>query len=106
MNKIMLMLAAALFSLTAWALDVDQAKQMGLVGEQSNGYLGLVASGNSDAAALVVEINRKRKEKYQEIAAKQNTALGNIEKIAGEKLTRKAAAAGEYYQNTSGSWAR
>ncbi len=104
MKKIALLTAALLVSLSSWALDLDGAKQMGLIGEQTNGYLGLVASGNSEAAALVVEINQQRKAKYQEIAAKQNTPLANIEKIAGDKLTQKAAAAGQYYQNASGSW--
>jgi len=106
MKKITLTLAALLFSLSSWALDLDSAKQMGLVGEQTNGYLGLVASGNAEAAALVVDINQKRRVKYQDIAGKQSVPLANIEKIAGEKLTQKAAAAGEYYQNAAGSWSR
>ncbi|MCA6062401.1 YdbL family protein [Thalassolituus marinus] len=106
MKKVTLMIAALLVSVSSWALELDAAKQMGLVGEQMNGYLGLVASSNSEAAALVVEINQQRKLKYQEIAAKQNTALANIEKIAGEKLTAKAAAAGEYHQSSAGSWNR
>ena len=78
MKKVTLMIAALLVSVSSWALELDSAKQMGLVGEQMNGYLGLVASSNSEAAALVVEINQQRKLKYQEIAAKQNTALANI----------------------------
>lgn len=106
MKKFALIISALLVSLSSWALDLDSAKQMGLVGEQPNGYLGLVATSNADAAALVVDINQQRRQKYQEIAAKQNTGLSNIEKIAGEKLTRKAAAAGEYYQNESGNWSR
>lgn len=106
MNKILLAAAAFLISVSSWALDLDSAKQMGLIGEQSTGYLGLVASGNNQAAALVVEINLQRKQKYQEIATKQNTALANIEKIAGEKLVQKAAANGEYYLDASGHWAR
>ncbi|WP_430460555.1 YdbL family protein [Thalassolituus sp. LLYu03] len=106
MKKFLLTVSALLVSLSSWALELDSAKQMGLVGEQSNGYLGLVATGNNDAAALVVDINQQRKQKYQDIAAKQNTGLANIEKIAGEKLTQKAAASGEYYQDASGNWAR
>ena len=106
MKKILLTAAAFLVSLSCWALELDSAKQMGLVGEQGTGYLGLVATGNNEAAALVVEINLQRKQKYQEIATKQNTALVNIEKIAGEKLVQKAAANGEYYLDASGHWAR
>jgi uncharacterized protein YdbL (DUF1318 family) len=101
-----LMLAALLFSMTSWALELDDAKAKGLVGEQVNGYLGLVKADNMEAAALVVDINRQRKVKYQEIANKQNTQLANIEKIAGEKLVEKASEDGFYYLNSTGGWER
>jgi len=105
MNKILTLLACCLFSVSTWALDLDSAKQQGLVGEQMNGYLGLVNSSHTDAAALVTEINRKRKAHYQGIANKQNTALNNIEQIAGEKLVQRSRATGQYYQTNSG-WER
>src|SRR5690606_41897582 len=41
MHKLTVLLAALLVSFSSWALDLDSAKQMGLVGEQTNGYLGL-----------------------------------------------------------------
>tara|TARA_Y100001949_G_scaffold170275_1_gene171251 strand:- start:5063 stop:5380 length:318 start_codon:yes stop_codon:yes gene_type:complete len=105
MTKFLTLLAALLVSVSAWALDLDSAKQQGLVGEQMNGYLGLVASSHVEAAALVADINRKRKNHYQGIANKQNTALDNIQKIAGEKLIQRARSAGLYYQTDSG-WER
>ncbi|PCI50410.1 MAG: hypothetical protein COB58_10815 [Thalassobium sp.] len=95
-----------LFSMASWALELDDAKAKGLVGEQVNGYLGLVKADNMEAAALVVDINRQRKVKYQEIANKQNTQLANIEKIAGEKLVEKASEDGFYYLNSTGGWER
>jgi len=105
MHKFLTLLTCCLFSLSVWALDLDSAKQQGLIGEQMNGYLGLVDTGNSAAATLIRNINRKRKSHYQGIANKQNTALDNIEKIAGEKLSLRAKAAGQYYQSNSG-WER
>ncbi|WP_420588677.1 YdbL family protein [Bacterioplanoides sp.] len=104
MKKITLLISALLVSVSSWALDLSQAKSQNLVGEKNNGYLGLIVSSNTDAAALIADINRKRKAKYQSIANKQNTQLANIEKIAGEKLTAKAKAAGQAYQDASGSW--
>lgn len=105
MTKILTLMAITLISFSSWALDLDSAKQQGLVGEQMNGYLGLIDSANSDAAALVTEINRKRKTHYQGIANKQNTALDNIQQIAGEKLIQRARSSGQYYQTNSG-WER
>ena len=104
MKKITLLISALLVSVSSWALDLSQAKSQNLVGEKNNGYLGLIVSSNTDAAALIADINRKRKAKYQSIANKQNTQLANIEKIAGEKLTAKAKAAGQAYQDARGSW--
>ncbi len=106
MHKLTVLLAALLVSFSSWALELDAAKQMGLVGEQTNGYLGLIASSHNEAAALVSDINQQRKQRYQDIASRQNTPLANIEKLAGDKLVQKAAAEGHYYQTASGSWAR
>ncbi|ASP38157.1 hypothetical protein CHH28_05415 [Bacterioplanes sanyensis] len=89
-----------------WALDLDQAKSQQLVGEQSDGYLGLLNPGHAEAAALVQRINHKRKQKYLEIADQQKTALANIEKIAGEKLTARAAKEQAPYQNANGQWVK
>lgn len=102
MTRIMMALTACIISVAAWAVDINSAKNDGLVGEQLNGYLGLVNTTDVDAAALVTEINRKRKAHYQSIANKQNTALANIEQIAGEKLVQRAKSSGQHYQTNSG----
>ncbi|MFC3681897.1 YdbL family protein [Bacterioplanoides pacificum] len=104
MKQLTVFFTALLFSLSSWALDLDSAKSQKLVGEKNNGYLGLIVSSNTEAAALISDINRKRRAKYQSIANKQNTQLKNIETIAGEKLTAKAKAAGQAYQDASGNW--
>lgn len=105
MKRIALMLAAVLASFSAWALDLETAKSQGLVGEQPNGYLGLVVT-NAEAAKLINDINSKRKQKYTEIAAKQKTTLSNIENIAGSKLIERAQKDKEYYKTADGKWAR
>src|SRR5690606_40145663 len=50
---------------------VDQAKAQGVVGEQSDGFLGFV-SGGGDAAvrSAVAEINAGRAQLYQSAAAR------------------------------------
>lgn len=106
MSRILVLLSALLLAFSSYALDIDTAKTQGLVGEQTNGYIGLVANNHSEAAALVSSVNKLRKEKYMEIASKQKTALSNIETLAGSKLVERAVADGQYYQTSSGSWAR
>jgi hypothetical protein len=100
-----LFVAASLLVLSqlALALSVDEAQSQGLLGENANGYLEMTPRGNAAAKTLMDEINKKRKEKYQSIAKKQNTELKNIEKIAGEKITSKLNA-GEFYKDANGQW--
>ena len=100
------LVAGLLLSIVASALDLNEAKNSGLIGETQNGYLGLVGTDSPEAAALIVEINAKRKVRYQEIANKQNTQLVNIERIAGEKLIEKAQGNGEFYMDDQGQWQR
>lgn len=105
MKKIVLLITASLFALSSWALDLDQAKAQGMVGERQDGYLGLVVK-TPEAEALMKSINQQRRQKYQEIAAKRGTELKSVEKFAGGKLIEKAQADKQFYQNENGKWTR
>ncbi|MDF1764176.1 MAG: YdbL family protein, partial [Oleibacter sp.] len=94
MKYITALFVGLLTSFSAFALELDNAKNMGLVGEMPNGYISVVSTTNLEAEALVDEVNAKRKAHYQEIANKQNTPLANIERIAGEKLSQMAQSEG------------
>ena len=98
-------LVLLLAALSSWALDLDAAREAGLVGERLDGYVGVIST-SAETEALVRDINQQRKEHYQEIANKQNTPLANIEKIAGEKLVGKARQQGFYFQSADGEWAQ
>ena len=78
----MLWLGTAPFS---FALTLEEAKSNGLVGEKSNGYLGTVAAGASDAQTLVNDVNQKRRQAYEDIAKRNGTSLTSVETLAGEK---------------------
>lgn len=100
-------LAALLILLTgtAWAADLQGAKAQGLIGEQSDGYLGLVsASAPADVKALVSDINSKRRQTYQDIAQRNNTSLDAVEALAGKKAIEKTPP-GQYVK-PAGSWLR
>lgn len=97
------LLAALLFSVASWALDLDSAKSQGLVGEKDNGYLGVVKDAPG-VSALVADINQRRKAKYEEIAAKRGTDRGAVETLAGRKAIEKTPAG--YYIDTGSGWSR
>lgn len=102
-KSVLITAALLVMSQFSLALTLDEARSQGLLGENAKGYVELTPRGNSDAQALMAEINNQRKAKYTEIAAKQKTDLAAIEKIAGEKITEKLNA-GEFYKDANGKW--
>lgn len=88
----------------AWALSLDDAKSKGLIGEQPNGYLAAVTGKSSpEVDALIQSVNQQRKQRYQEIAKKNNTTLAAVEILAGNTAIKKTSP-GNYIQLPSGQW--
>ncbi len=101
---LMFLLAAVSGWSAAWALDLDEAKAGGLIGERPDGYLGLVVkSPTPEVKALVRDINRKRRDKYEEIAARNGTSVGVVERLAGKKAIEKTST-GLFVQVPAGTW--
>jgi len=106
MLKVLFTAAAITAGSAALALDVQEAKGAGWVGEQRDGYLGLVtASAPPEARKLVTEINEARRASYQEIAGKNGIELRAVELLAAEKALQKTPP-GQFIQDADGSWIR
>jgi len=100
-----LVLAAALICpQPAWAIGLEDAKNRGLVGEQANGYLGMVKP-SAEVNALIADINAKRRQKYEEIARRNNTSVQVVEALAGKTAIGKTPP-GQYVKTPSGAWVR
>ena len=91
-----------LLPMTVWAVALPEAKAAGMVGEQPDGYLGVVKD-SADAQALIADINTKRKAAYEGVAGKTNQALDVVEKLAGERNLNKTGP-GNYIKYPDGSW--
>jgi uncharacterized protein YdbL (DUF1318 family) len=99
----LLVLAVAVPALAA-GLDLDSAKQQGLVGEQTDGYVGAVAPNPTpEVKALVAEVNAKRRAAYEGIARKNGTAPAAVAALAGQKLIDRAPS-GAWIGDGSGHW--
>lgn len=100
-------LNAPAYAQSAAKATVDAAKTAGTVGEQSDGYLGLV-KGSADAAtsAAVDEINAGRARVYAEAAAKNGVSPAAAGASAYSNVIFPKVKAGEYYKDDSGSWKR
>ena len=84
---------------------VDAAIKRGEVGEQINGYLGIV-DGKSPSPAVrnaVSEINIARKAVYTQAASGGVEPPAVYAQLTGEKQIKKAAP-GTYVKDTSGVW--
>jgi uncharacterized protein YdbL (DUF1318 family) len=104
--KILLLISVLCAPLMAWAVGLDAAKQQGLVGEQSNGYLGSVAGAPSaQVSTLIKDVNAKRRAKYQQIATKNSISMADVEALAGEKAIARTAS-GNYIKPAAGGWRR
>lgn len=99
--KLILGSVVILFSSLVFALGLDEAKDDGLVGEQEDGYLGVVVQ-QKDAVKLVTEVNALRKAKYAELAAKNGITLEQVEKLAAKKAYQKTDSG--HYLKSNGQW--
>ena len=80
-----LLLGVLWLPLPGWGLTLEEAKTQGAVGEQPDGYLGVVQSGASaDVQALVNDVNQKRRQMYEDIARRNSTKLEAVEMLAGK----------------------
>ncbi len=84
---------------------VDAGKAAGTVGEQADGYLGLVGGADSATAAAVQEINSGRRKAFADIAAKSGVTPDAAGEAAAKQLIAKMPA-GQFYKSWGGSWAK
>jgi uncharacterized protein len=105
LTKISLAVCSVLLalSLPLMAMDLQQAmsnlgnaKTQGKLGEQPDGYLGVVTE-SVEATELAKLINEARRAEYQRLAKSNNIALNDVEAMAGKKAIEKTQA-GQYIQ--------
>lgn len=103
---LIVMLAGLGWSAPSWAISLQDAKAQGMVGEQPNGYLGLVsANAPADAKAMMNNINAQRKKEYLAIAHRNRTKLNVVEALAGKKAIERTPS-GQYVRLPSGQWTK
>ena len=101
----------ALFLLTTatatWAEERDPAyaaaRAAGQVGEQPDGYLGMVGAGTPTLKALVAKINIQRKAVYTQRSAAGGSTIEELAFVSGCNLIAKTVA-GEKYLTPDGRW--
>ena len=79
------------------------ARAAGEVGEQPDGYLGVVAGGSGELRAIVSNINIQRKSAYTQKAAASGATVEQLAFTSGCNLIAQTSA-GEKYRSPDGVW--
>ena len=100
-------LGAVLGTTSAFAMLQDASAQLrasGQVGEQADGYLGLVGSAPAAVRAQVDSVNIKRRAYYTDLAAKRGAKIEEVAATTACELFRTKVAQGQYYRLPDGVW--
>ena len=98
-----------LVPLSAVALTLDEAREKGLVGEDSTGYIGAVSSNpTKEVQALVDDVNAKRRAAYEKVARETSTPTDpvtaeDVGRLGAAKILEKAAP-GTYIRQPNQGW--
>ena len=103
--------AAALIGLSAAAFAAVQEsaaelRATGLVGEQYDGYLGLVGSAPPRVRAEMDAVNIRRRAHYTELAARRRARVEEVGVAAACEILATRVGPGEYYRLADGVWHR
>lgn len=95
---------ADLDSMRSRAPQIVELKDKGVIGEQADGFLGVVKS-EGNAQSVVDSENRDRKEEYQKRATAQGQSLDVFSKVLGEARLRQEKA-GRMIKGADGNWTK
>lgn len=79
------------------------ARAAGQVGEQQDGYLGMIGSQSPSIAAMVRDLNNKRRQVYTEGAAASKSTVQEYATATACRLLAETRP-GEKYQAPDGAW--
>jgi len=101
------MAAAVSGGSVAFAMYQDESAALratGQVGEQADGYLGIVGSPSAALRAQVNAVNIKRRALYTELAAKRGVKIEEAAATTACVILSSRVQPGQYYRLTDGVW--
>lgn len=102
----LMLVLLVVFSTTAMAQTLEEAKAAGIIGEKRDGYIGLVQSNAPPAVVtLVNDVNRQRRERYQQIAQENDIAVQDVAQLAYARAV-EATQPGHFVEDANGQWVR
>jgi uncharacterized protein len=90
---------------TAYAMQTsEQLRATGQVGEQADGYLGIVGSAPADVRARVDAINIERRFSYSKLAQQRGTTIETAAASTACEILRSRVQPGQFYRLPDGVW--
>ena len=90
----------------AFAQTLEVAKSAGIVGEKNDGYNGLVQTNAPESViAMIEDINRQRRTRYEEIARENNIAVDDVAQLTYARAVQ-ATRSGHFVEDANGRWVR
>jgi uncharacterized protein len=92
---------------TAYAMQADAAgalRATGQVGEQADGYLGLVGSAPANIRAQMEQVNIQRRAAYTQLAANRGATIEEVAAATACQLLSTRVGPGQKYLLADGSW--
>ena len=95
---------------TAYAYVLQDAagelRATGLVGEQADGYLGLVASAPADIRAQMESINIQRRAAYTRLASQRGATIEEVAAATACQIFASRILPNQFYRLLDGIWRR
>ena len=95
---------------TAYAFVMQDAaaelRATGVVGEQADGYMGLVGSASAEVRAQVDSINIQRRARYTELASQRGATIEEVAAATACQIFAGRVGPGQYYRLPDGVWRR
>lgn len=95
---------------TAYAFGMQDAaaelRASGVVGEQADGYMGLVGSAPAAVRARVDQINIERRARYTELASQRGATIEEVAAATACQIFASRVGPGQYYRLPDGVWRR
>ena len=86
--------------------SAGQLRASGHVGEQADGYLGLVDTAPGDVRAQMEQVNIQRRAAYTTLAAQRNATIEEVAAATACQLFATRVGPGQYYRLPDGVWRR
>lgn len=97
-------LTGVVMSVTAFAMDLQSARNNGIVGERLDGYVEVIKP-SAEAKELVNDVNARRRAEYKRISNENKQPLDIVAKLAAKQIIARLES-GQFYQSPNGQWVR